>query len=125
MRVALLVAVAAAIAVTTARSCTRKVLITMSSASELPITMPNGTTGYVPIGFYFDELMIPLMALLEEGWTPTFANPQGNRWVVCFAVLLSCGSVASSCVSGELCAYFGPPGHPWTSEAMRLSTSIR
>jgi hypothetical protein len=60
-------------------TCTKRVLVAMSSASELPITMPNGTTGYVPIGFFFDELMIPLLALMTAGYQPTFANPKGNR----------------------------------------------
>lgn len=69
----------ALVATASARDCTQKVLVAMSSADALPIKLTNGTMTTVPIGFYLDELMFPLMALLESGWQPTFANPQGNR----------------------------------------------
>lgn len=79
-RFATLVALLAVVAHTAvARDCSRKVLVAMSSADSLPLKLANGSMTTVPTGFYIDELMFPLMTLLDAGWQPTFANPNGNR----------------------------------------------
>lgn len=51
-----------------------KVLIVLSSADELEIK--DGKT--FKTGFYLDELVVPLRKIVAAGFTPVFANPQGN-----------------------------------------------
>lgn len=49
----------------------------MSSVGGVPLT--NGTRHWnQTVGYYLDELTIPLMALLDSGFNVTFANPMGN-----------------------------------------------
>lgn len=51
-----------------------KVLVVLSSAQNL--TLRDGKT--YPAGYYIDELEAPLHKLIDAGYTPVFANPQGN-----------------------------------------------
>ena len=51
-----------------------KILIILSSAGELQLK--DGKA--YKTGFYLDELSIPLRKLVEAGYTPVFANPEGN-----------------------------------------------
>ncbi len=51
-----------------------KVLVILSSASELEIR--DGKT--FKTGFYLDELVVPLRKIVAAGFTPVFANPKGN-----------------------------------------------
>lgn len=51
-----------------------KVLVILSSASELELK--DGKKYHT--GFYLDELAIPLRKIVDAGFTPVFANPQGN-----------------------------------------------
>ncbi|NIG79516.1 type 1 glutamine amidotransferase domain-containing protein [Klebsiella sp. Ap-873] len=51
-----------------------KVLVALSSAQSL--TLRDGKT--YPTGYYIDELEAPLHKLIDAGYTPVFANPQGN-----------------------------------------------
>jgi putative intracellular protease/amidase len=51
-----------------------KVLIILSSASELELKAGKK----YHTGFYLDELSIPLRKIVEAGYTPVFANPEGN-----------------------------------------------
>jgi putative intracellular protease/amidase len=51
-----------------------KVLVILSSASELEL---KGGKKY-HTGFYLDELSIPLRKIVEAGYAPVFANPEGN-----------------------------------------------
>jgi len=46
----------------------------MSSVDSIPLQHGLNHT----VGFYLDELMIPLTGILEAGFNVTFANPQGN-----------------------------------------------
>jgi hypothetical protein len=56
-------------------SCTYNVLVAMSSAGHIELT--NGKKPV--IGFYLDELAIPALRLVNEGFNLTYANPKGNR----------------------------------------------
>ncbi len=53
----------------------RKVLVVVSSADALELK--DGKV--YPTGFYLNELVTPVQALVKAGYTPVFANPQGNR----------------------------------------------
>lgn len=55
-------------------NCTGNVLVAMSSASAVRLTNGKNAT----IGFYLDEMMIPVMSLLDRGFAVTIANPRGN-----------------------------------------------
>jgi putative intracellular protease/amidase len=52
----------------------RKVLIVLSSAHQLDLRDGKEYN----TGYYLDELAIPLQKLVAAGYTPVFANPQGN-----------------------------------------------
>jgi putative intracellular protease/amidase len=52
----------------------RKVLVAMSGAHLL--TLREGTV--YATGYYLNELVTPLTALIEAGYTPVFANPNGG-----------------------------------------------
>lgn len=58
----------------TARVVKGRVLCVLSSADHL--TFEDGKTE--PSGFFLNELCIPLMKLLDDGWAVDFANPQGE-----------------------------------------------
>lgn len=58
--------------------CSHKALVIMSSEGSIILKNDKNQT----TGFYLDELMIPLTALMDAGWEPTFANPKGNRYVL-------------------------------------------
>lgn len=51
-----------------------KVLVILSSASELEIQGGK----HFKTGFYLDELVVPLRKIVAAGFTPVFANPNGN-----------------------------------------------
>lgn len=53
----------------------RKVLVVLSSESK--ITLKDGITH--PTGFFLSELMVPVKGLIEAGYDPVFATPQGNE----------------------------------------------
>lgn len=53
---------------------TGKVLVILSSEDRL--ILANGNR--METGFYLNELTVPLVRLLEAGYTPVFANPRGN-----------------------------------------------
>ncbi|OXI78264.1 thiamine biosynthesis protein ThiJ [Burkholderia sp. AU31652] len=52
----------------------RKVLVVLSSAQQLELR--DGKQ--YRTGYYLDELAIPLQKIVAAGYTPVFANPQGN-----------------------------------------------
>jgi putative intracellular protease/amidase len=51
-----------------------KILIIVSSEAEL--TLRDGKK--YPTGYYFNELMVPVMRLQDKGFELVFANPRGN-----------------------------------------------
>ena len=51
-----------------------KVLVVLSSAQAIPLR--DGKT--YRTGYYLNELMTPVEALVKAGYEPVFANPQGN-----------------------------------------------
>ncbi|MBD2766777.1 type 1 glutamine amidotransferase domain-containing protein [Hymenobacter sp. BT664] len=51
-----------------------QVLVVLSSARE--IALRDGKT--YPTGYYLNELMTPVEAIIKAGYEPVFANPQGN-----------------------------------------------
>jgi|CXWL01.1.fsa_nt_gi putative intracellular protease/amidase len=55
-----------------------KVLVVLSSKSK--ITLKNGVVH--PTGFFLPELMVPVKKLIEAGYQPVFANPQGTPAVM-------------------------------------------
>jgi putative intracellular protease/amidase len=52
-----------------------RVLVVMSSAKHLDLR--DGKK--YPTGFYLNEFAIPLRKLIEAGYTPVVANPNGDR----------------------------------------------
>ncbi|MBF0850968.1 type 1 glutamine amidotransferase domain-containing protein [Gluconobacter sp. R75690] len=59
----------------TAQSHSRgRVLVVLSSAHEL--TLRDGR--HYPTGFYLNEFAVPVQALIQAGYEPVFADPQGN-----------------------------------------------
>lgn len=58
-----------------AESSPGKVLIVLSSTNTL--TLKDGAKH--PTGFYMNELGVPLKALVDAGFKPVFANPDGNE----------------------------------------------
>jgi putative intracellular protease/amidase len=59
----------------------KKVLIIMSDASSFPLynTGSDAKTISQPSGFFLMELAKPLQLLLDAGYEPTFASPQGKE----------------------------------------------
>lgn len=59
----------------------KKVLIIMSDASSFPLynTGTDGKTISQPSGYFLMELAKPLQGLLDAGYQPTFASPQGKE----------------------------------------------
>ncbi|KAL1610697.1 hypothetical protein SLS60_002367 [Paraconiothyrium brasiliense] len=59
----------------------KKVLIIMSDASSFPLynTGSDGKTISQPSGYFLMELAKPLQALLDAGYEPTFASPEGKE----------------------------------------------
>jgi putative intracellular protease/amidase len=55
-----------------------KVLVVLSSESELPLK--NGLKHRT--GFYLNELGVPLKALIDAGFKPVVCNPRGNEAVM-------------------------------------------
>ena len=53
----------------------RKVLVVVSSSSTL--TLQSGKKH--PTGFFLNELGVPVKALIDAGYEPVFADPQGNK----------------------------------------------
>lgn len=53
----------------------RKVLVVVSSADALELK--DGK--FYRTGFYLNELVTPVQALIAAGYTPVFANPKGSR----------------------------------------------
>ncbi len=51
-----------------------KVLVVVSSLSEIPLQ--DGKT--YTTGYFLNELAVPVKALVDAGYQPVFANPQGN-----------------------------------------------
>ena len=51
-----------------------RVLVVLSSAHEL--TLRNGRK--YPTGFFLNEFAVPVKALIQAGYEPVFADPQGN-----------------------------------------------
>src|ERR1700761_6960661 len=58
-----------------ANPMSRKVLVVMSSAKHLDLR--DGKK--YPTGFYLNEFAIPFRKLIEAGYTPVVANPNGDR----------------------------------------------
>lgn len=56
----------------------RKILVVMSSAKQLDLR--DGKK--YPTGFYLNEFAIPYRKLVEAGYTPVIANPNGDRPVM-------------------------------------------
>lgn len=52
----------------------RKILIIISSASELPLKNGNKYA----TGYYFNEVIVPAMKLSEQGYELVIANPRGS-----------------------------------------------
>ena len=52
-----------------------KVLVVISSENSLPLK--DGKS--YPTGFYFNETIVPSMALKKAGYEVVFANPKGNK----------------------------------------------
>ena len=52
-----------------------KILVVMSSAKHLDLR--DGKK--YPTGFYLNEFAIPFRKLVEAGYTPVIANPNGDR----------------------------------------------
>jgi hypothetical protein len=73
-RVALAFAVGASATFAGAVSQSGKVLVVVSSGSE--INLRDGKT--YPTGCFLNELTVPVMALMSAGYEITFANPKGN-----------------------------------------------
>lgn len=69
-----------AVSVAQAAESKGKVLVVVSSVSE--ITLQGGKT--YPTGYFLNELAVPVKALMEAGYEPVFANPKGNaaQWDV-------------------------------------------
>lgn len=66
------------VAAIAAAKCTGKVLILMSSVGYVPLR--NGTRRWnETVGYYLDELAIPLAEMRQRGLTVRVANPRGNR----------------------------------------------
>lgn len=59
----------------TAKAAPKKVLVVLSG--ETKITLKDGIVH--PTGFYLNELMIPVKALIEEAYEPVFATPNGIK----------------------------------------------
>jgi len=59
---------------TSAPAAKGQVLVILSSRQELPLR--GGKTYHT--GYYLNELMTPVEALIKAGYEPVFANPQGN-----------------------------------------------
>ncbi|KAI5813922.1 class I glutamine amidotransferase-like protein [Pyronema omphalodes] len=57
----------------------KRVLIILSSASSVPVQKSDGSTAHPETGFFLKELAQPLMRLLDAGYTPTFASPNGAK----------------------------------------------
>lgn len=64
----------------TAAETKGKVLVVVSSVSEIPL---QGGKTY-PTGYFLNELTVPVKALIGAGYEPVFANPKGNavQWDV-------------------------------------------
>lgn len=62
----------------TAQGSRGKVLVVLSSEDK--ITLKNNVIH--PTGFFLSELMVPLKKLVDAGYTPIFANPQGNKAIM-------------------------------------------
>jgi putative intracellular protease/amidase len=52
-----------------------RVLVVLSAAHELDLR--EGTT--YPTGYYLNELAVPLRKIVDAGYTPVFANPNGQQ----------------------------------------------
>ena len=57
-----------------AQAAPKKILIVLSSESK--ITLKYGVVH--PTGFFLSELMVPVKGLIEAGYEPVFATPEGN-----------------------------------------------
>ena len=56
----------------------KKILVVLSSEDK--ITLKEGIVH--PTGFFLSELMVPVKGLIEAGYEPVFATPQGNEPVM-------------------------------------------
>ena len=61
-----------------AHAAPNKILVVLSSESK--ITLKNGIIH--PTGFFLSELMVPVKGLMEAGYEPVFATPDGNAPVM-------------------------------------------
>jgi putative intracellular protease/amidase len=52
-----------------------KVLVILSSLQNIPLK--DGKS--YATGYYLNELMIPVMSMMNAGYEPVFANPKGNK----------------------------------------------
>lgn len=71
-------ALAAGLPGTTFAQSKKKVLVVMSSANELELR--DGKT--YPTGYYLNEFIVPYRKLVEAGYEPVIANPNGDQPVM-------------------------------------------
>lgn len=62
------------VAATTPAPSKGQVLVLLSSANKMPLK--NGKE--YATGYFLNELMVPVKAMIEGGYTPVIANPEGN-----------------------------------------------
>ncbi len=77
-RTVMALALAAALPGSAAAQSKRKVLVVMSSAHELELR--DGKK--YQTGYYLNEFVVPYRKLIEAGYEPVIANPNGNRPVM-------------------------------------------
>ena len=58
-----------------AQATPKKILVVLSSENK--ITLKDGVVH--PTGYFLSELMVPVKGLIEAGYEPVFATPQGNE----------------------------------------------
>ncbi len=61
-----------------------KVLVVLSSESKVEVLTDRQTSKTVnhPTGFFLSELMVPIKALIDNGYEPVYANPKGSQAVM-------------------------------------------
>ncbi|MBI4403127.1 MAG: DJ-1/PfpI family protein [Deltaproteobacteria bacterium] len=59
-------------------------LVVLSSENKITVWADKKTKKEVvhPSGFFLSELMVPVQALMNAGYTPVFANPNGNEAIM-------------------------------------------
>jgi len=77
-----------------------KVLVVMSSAKHLDLR--DGKQ--YPTGFYLNEFAIPFRKLIEAGYTPVVANPNGDRLSWTPTLTMLCSSVAMMLSAPRCCS---------------------